>query len=221
MEENGLDLRNGGITLEAIAKEVGMNAVTLANVILVVGTGSATDSALKYRNRIVSSSNLNIIILEGKHLDEIINNKRSLINILNSQAVDAMKTRADYSVSKSRSQAISYVCDEKDEDDEGDKVFNPSYETLKGSMFCGDTLEVLPHLIHKGTKVKLIMTSPPFALVRKKAYGNEDAEEYVDWFMQFVPYFKQILEPNGSLVIDIGGAWIKGLPVKGPVRYFV
>jgi site-specific DNA-methyltransferase (cytosine-N4-specific) len=63
------------------------------------------------------------------------------------------------------------------------------------------------------------MTSPPFALIKKKEYGNEDSEEYIDWFMKFVPHFKQILEPSGSLVIDIGGTWIKGLPVKSTYQY--
>jgi len=86
-------------------------------------------------------------------------------------------------------------------------------------MFCGDSLEVMPSLIKQGVRVKLIMTSPPFALVRKKEYGNEDAEEYIDWFMQFAPLFRQILEPSGSLVIDIGGSWLKRLPVKSTYQY--
>jgi site-specific DNA-methyltransferase (cytosine-N4-specific) len=206
------------ITLEAIAKEVGMNAVTLANVILVVGTGNATESAIKYRNRIVSNSNLNIIILEGKHLDAIINDKMALIEILNSQARDAMRNRVDNSIARSRSRKYdtSFVYEEEPEF-EGN--LEPAYETPNGTMFCGDSLNILPYLIKKGIRVKLIMTSPPFALIKKKEYGNEGSEEYIDWFMQFVPYFKQILEPTGSLVIDIGGTWIKGLPVKSTYQY--
>jgi site-specific DNA-methyltransferase (cytosine-N4-specific) len=204
------------ITLEAVAKEVGMNAVTLANVILVVGTGSATESAIKYRNRIVSNSNLNIIILEGKHLDAIINDKTALIDILNAQARDTMKNRVDNSIARSRKIDETFVYEEESEYEEN---FSTSYETSRGTMICGDSLNVLPYLIRNGIRAKLIMTSPPFALIKKKEYGNEDAEEYIDWFMQFVPYFKQILEPNGSLVIDIGGTWIKGLPVKSTYQY--
>jgi site-specific DNA-methyltransferase (cytosine-N4-specific) len=30
--------------------------------------------------------------------------------------------------------------------------------------------------------VDLIMTSPPFGLVRKKSYGNVESGEYVTWF---------------------------------------
>ena len=205
------------ISLEAIAKEVGMNAVTLANVILVVGTGNATESAIKYRNRIVSNSNLNIIILEGKHLDAIINDKMALIEILNSQARDAMRNRVDNSITRLKKYDDSYVNEEETEYDE--ENFDISYETSNGTMFYGDSLNVLPYLINKGIRTKLIMTSPPFALIKKKEYGNEDSEEYIDWFMQFVPHFKQILEPTGSLVIDIGGTWIKGLPVKSTYQY--
>jgi site-specific DNA-methyltransferase (cytosine-N4-specific) len=86
-------------------------------------------------------------------------------------------------------------------------------------MYCGDSLEILPSLIAKGIRAKLIMTSPPFALIKKKEYGNMDVDEYIDWFMEFVPHFKQILEPNGSLVIDIGGSWIKGIPAKTVYQY--
>ncbi|MGH9451137.1 MAG: DNA-methyltransferase [Terriglobia bacterium] len=62
--------------------------------------------------------------------------------------------------------------------------------------------------------VDLIMTSPPFGLVRKKDYGNVEAHEYVEWFRPFGEQFKRVLKDNGSLVIDIGGAWIKGYPTR-------
>jgi site-specific DNA-methyltransferase (cytosine-N4-specific) len=95
----------------------------------------------------------------------------------------------------------------------------PVYTTKKGRMYCGDSLDVLKFLISKGTRVKLIMTSPPFALIKKKQYGNEDSEKYVEWFEKFTPLFKSILEPGGSLVIDIGGTWLKGLPVRATYQY--
>ena len=56
------------------------------------------------------------------------------------------------------------------------------------------------------------MTSPPFGLVRKKDYGNVEASEYVEWFQPVRRTFKRVLKDNGSLVIDIGGAWMKGTP---------
>jgi len=63
------------------------------------------------------------------------------------------------------------------------------------------------------------MTSPPFALVRKKDYGNADANQYLEWFRPFGLAFKRILKPSGSLVIDIGGAWIAGQPTRSLYHY--
>jgi len=63
------------------------------------------------------------------------------------------------------------------------------------------------------------MTSPPFGLVRKKEYGNVDADKYVDWFRPFGSLFKKLLKPNGSLVIDIGGAWVSGQPTRSLYHY--
>src|SRR5204862_7881145 len=62
--------------------------------------------------------------------------------------------------------------------------------------------------------VSLLTMSPPFGLVRKKGYGNADSAEYVDWFRPFANLFRQVLKPYGSLVIDIGGAWIPGQPTR-------
>ncbi len=62
--------------------------------------------------------------------------------------------------------------------------------------------------------IDLIFTSPPFALLRKKDYGNVAEDEYVDWFEAFAREFYRILKPSGSLVIDIGGSWIPGQPTR-------
>ena len=96
---------------------------------------------------------------------------------------------------------------------------DPVYTTPSGlgRVYQGDSAEVLRQFDDES--VDLIMTSPPFGLVRKKDYGNEDADEYVHWFKPFAREFKRVLKPNGSLVIDIGGAWKKGLPVKSLYQY--
>jgi DNA modification methylase len=52
--------------------------------------------------------------------------------------------------------------------------------------------------------IDLVMTSPPFGLVRKKDYGNVAAGEYLDWFRPFAEQMHRILKDTGSLVIDIG-----------------
>jgi site-specific DNA-methyltransferase (cytosine-N4-specific) len=63
------------------------------------------------------------------------------------------------------------------------------------------------------------MTSPPFALVRKKQYGNESASEYVTWFNRFADEVHRVLKDTGSFVIDIGGSWLSGLPVRSTYHY--
>lgn len=86
-------------------------------------------------------------------------------------------------------------------------------KTKHGEIFWGDSRSWLFN-VAKAASVDLIMTSPPFGLVRKKSYGNEDAEQYCDWFRPFAEGFKRVLKDDGSLVIDIGGAWVPGQPTR-------
>ncbi|MCY3599790.1 MAG: site-specific DNA-methyltransferase [Gemmatimonadetes bacterium] len=79
-------------------------------------------------------------------------------------------------------------------------------------MVLGDSLRYMKSLADKS--YDLIVTSPPFGLVRKKDYGNEDADRYVEWFEPFGREFKRLLKESGSLVVDIGGAWKKGQPTR-------
>lgn len=87
------------------------------------------------------------------------------------------------------------------------------FQTTLGEMRLGDSLTFLKEHV-AGESVDLIMTSPPFGLVRKKEYGNVDAERYVEWFREFAGEFHRVLKPSGSLVIDIGGAWTSGQPTR-------
>ncbi len=219
----------GPVTTEAVAKEVGMKDVTLANVILVVGTKKATEGAQTFRRKIVSSSNLNIIIIDGPLLQAIIKDQTQLVEILRKQAENAMKLKPRLDRLRATPPSTGGEGSSGAGEGEGSspaatppaasKKFTSAYTTNLGHAYQGDSLAVLPHLIDKGVRVKLIVTSPPFALVRKKDYGNEDAESYLRWFEQFTPLFKQILTPDGSIVIDIGGAWVKGLPVKSTYHF--
>ncbi len=53
------------------------------------------------------------------------------------------------------------------------------HSTRLGTMLCGDSLAYLRDDANRQS-VDLIVTSPPFGLVRKKTYGNEDAHLYCD-----------------------------------------
>jgi len=89
---------------------------------------------------------------------------------------------------------------------------SPFYVTEYGAAFLGDALAYLRQM--ERNSVDLIVTSPPFALKRKKEYGNVEAKDYVTWFVDFAVEFKRVLKDTGSLVIDIGGTWVKGQPTR-------
>src|SRR5439155_21590137 len=223
-----LQCKIGAVTAAAVAKEGGMNEVVLANVILVVGTKKATRGAETFRRQIITKSSLNIIFLDGPLLEKIIRDNACLVEILREQAQDAMRLKPKEIGVKVTPPSGEHGpsgaeggsgTESKSNTTLTQQRFDAAYGTALGKTFCGDSLRIMPALIAEGVRVKLIVTSPPFALVRKKTYGNEDADRYVEWFEKFIPYFKDILDPSGSLVIDIGGSWIKGLPAKSTYHF--
>ncbi len=88
----------------------------------------------------------------------------------------------------------------------------PYSKTQYGFLVLADCLRYLQE--QKSESVDLIVTSPPFGLVRKKDYGNVESHQYLEWFRPFGKEFARVLKPTGSLVIDIGGAWIPGQPTR-------
>ncbi|MXZ31617.1 MAG: site-specific DNA-methyltransferase [Acidimicrobiia bacterium] len=86
------------------------------------------------------------------------------------------------------------------------------FQTDVGKIVLGDSRRLLNQIDDES--VNLIVTSPPFALVRKKDYGNESADDYLEWFKPFATHFRRVLNDSGSLVIDIGGSWIPGTPTR-------
>lgn len=97
------------------------------------------------------------------------------------------------------------------------EVLIPYYSTDFGQAFLGDSLEIMKNL--PDNSINLILTSPPFALTRQKEYGNKPEQEYINWFMQFSEEFYRLLANNGSLVIDLGGAYLPGHPVRSIYQY--
>jgi len=94
------------------------------------------------------------------------------------------------------------------------RPYSPTYRTTYGQMFegrCEDILAAPPVIKLKG-KTHLIFTSPPFPLNRKKKYGNLQGEEYVAWLSSLAPLLCDYLAPKGSIVIEMGNAWVPGSP---------
>ena len=92
------------------------------------------------------------------------------------------------------------------------------FRARHGTIFHGDSLRLMANSLEPES-VDLIMTSPPFGLVRKKDYGNVESEKYVAWFKEFGQQFTRVLKPHGSLVIDIGGAWMPNQPTRSLYQY--
>ncbi len=67
----------------------------------------------------------------------------------------------------------------------------------------------------------LAQTSTNFICRRKKEYGNVDADEYVEWLLPFATEIKRVLTDDGSFVLDLGGSWVKGLPIRSLYHYEV
>lgn len=93
----------------------------------------------------------------------------------------------------------------------------PFYNRNYGAAYLGDSLDLIKKI--RNNCINLILTSPPFALTRKKEYGNKSSEEYVKWFMSFAKEFKRVLTEDGSIIIDLGGAYLPGYPVRSIYQY--
>ncbi len=93
---------------------------------------------------------------------------------------------------------------------------NPVHQTQLGTYHCTDVTTWLttPAADDLCGKVQLILTSPPFPLNEKKAYGNHTGQDYYDWFVNLAPRFAELLAPDGSLVIEMGNAWEGERPVQ-------
>ncbi len=91
-----------------------------------------------------------------------------------------------------------------------------AYKTKWGRIYLGVAEDVLrdPHVRRRRGKIRLIFTSPPFPLNRKKKYGNLKGDEYSEWLSRFAPLFSEYLSRNGSIVMELGNAWEPGIPAN-------
>ena len=93
----------------------------------------------------------------------------------------------------------------------------PTFTTPLGRAYTADALVVLRQL--PTDSISLIVTSPPFALIRQKAYGNVTHDTYIEWFWPFAEEIHRVLRPDGSFVVEIGGAWNSGSPTRSLYQY--
>jgi DNA modification methylase len=99
------------------------------------------------------------------------------------------------------------------------KRFPVFFRGEHGLVIHGDSLGYIES--HDDQSVNLIVTSPPFGLLKEKEYGNVAAEKYNEWFRPFGEEFHRVLREDGSLVIDFGGSWEKGQPTRSLYQFEV
>ena len=94
---------------------------------------------------------------------------------------------------------------------------SPYFSSRLGAAYFGDSLEILKAL--PSESVNLVVTSPPYALHFKKAYGNEHKDRYVKWFLPFAKEIQRVLTTDGSFVLNIGGSYNHGIPTRSVYHF--
>lgn len=69
------------------------------------------------------------------------------------------------------------------------------------TIYAGDVSSMLG--VVDDESVDLVVTSPPYAERRKKAYGGIPADRYVEWFLPISAELLRVLKPTGSFVLNI------------------
>jgi len=78
------------VSLDDVAKEVGLTHFLKSNVVIIVSTGEIGPEARRYANKIMSDSNLGVVMIDGKDLDSIRSNPAFIADIFQREARHAM-----------------------------------------------------------------------------------------------------------------------------------
>jgi len=81
------------VSLDDVAKEVGLTFQLKSNVVMVVSTGKISSDAKKYAQNVMSSTNLNVILLDSNDLQKIADNPTYIADALNREAKRAMEIK--------------------------------------------------------------------------------------------------------------------------------
>lgn len=78
------------VSLDDVAKEVGLTSFLKSNVIVIVSTGDIGPEARRYANKIMADSNLCIVMVDGGDLDLINSRTSAIVDVLMREARHAM-----------------------------------------------------------------------------------------------------------------------------------
>lgn len=81
------------VSIDQVAKEVGLSHVLKTNVIVILTTGKATATAKEYATTIMKEMNLCIIFIEKEDIDEILASPTSIVDILNRESKKAKQIK--------------------------------------------------------------------------------------------------------------------------------
>lgn len=81
------------VSLEDVAKEVGLTFQLKSNVIVIVTTGTVGSKAKAYANSVMNATNLDIVFIDRSDLNQIIQNPVSIIDVLHREARRAMEIK--------------------------------------------------------------------------------------------------------------------------------
>ncbi len=83
-----------GVSVDDVAKEVGLTHVLKSNVIVVVTTGPVGGEARKYSNQIMRQTNLAIVLIDGRDLAVINDDPTRIVAVFRREAEQAMRLKA-------------------------------------------------------------------------------------------------------------------------------
>jgi len=84
----------GTVSLDDVAKEVGLTHFLKSNVIVIVSTGDVGQEARRYANKIMRDSNLAIVMVDRGDIEAIMKSPVKILDVLTREAKHAMKLKA-------------------------------------------------------------------------------------------------------------------------------
>lgn len=81
------------VSLDDVAKEVGLTFKLKSNVIMVVSAGSISDDARNFAHHVMNTTNLDIILMDRSDLEKIKDNPTYISTVLDREAKRAMQIK--------------------------------------------------------------------------------------------------------------------------------
>lgn len=81
------------VSLDQVAKEVGLTQMLYSNVIVVITTGDVSGEAKKYANHVMKNSNLNIVFVEKSDIAQIAIDPVTIVDVFEREAKNTMQLK--------------------------------------------------------------------------------------------------------------------------------